>query len=288
MCRFKDQGDKKRYQRDEDKLFKQAVSALKTADELYPDKPRGSKKHSDSDFATGGGGAIGKARQKQQSKPLPRPPRSKKSFSPNFTEIFLILSGISPPSAAVRVCRERHLTGLPPFPSRMHDAGRCWLDRIHLFSPEGYDSLPHNTLFINSPTPARFLQRSVTAACFSSSLILTVYFFPLACSRTMTFVTGGRDAGGTSQMASRCLEVKSRPMGWKAVLGLLAHYMFPRRARALLRGTCGALTTPGWVGAQIIDFFNPRNDRRVRKARPPASCLLQNHLQSRQILVAPE
>lgn len=36
---FKDQGDKTAYRRDEDRLFKQAVSALKTADQLYPDSP---------------------------------------------------------------------------------------------------------------------------------------------------------------------------------------------------------------------------------------------------------
>ncbi len=41
--RFKDQGDKRQYQHDEDKLFNEAVSALKTADELYPDTPGGGK-----------------------------------------------------------------------------------------------------------------------------------------------------------------------------------------------------------------------------------------------------
>jgi hypothetical protein len=100
-CRFKDQGNKRRYQRDEDKLFNQAVNALKTADELYPDNPKGSSgsgagRHADSNFAAGGGGSIGRARQ-SLSKPLPRPPRSKRarSFAPNLTEIFLILSGQS-------------------------------------------------------------------------------------------------------------------------------------------------------------------------------------------------
>jgi len=36
---FKDQSDKRKYRRDEDKLFSQAVDALKTADKLYPDSP---------------------------------------------------------------------------------------------------------------------------------------------------------------------------------------------------------------------------------------------------------
>jgi len=36
---FKDQGNKRRYRHDEDKLFNQAVHALKVADQLYPDQP---------------------------------------------------------------------------------------------------------------------------------------------------------------------------------------------------------------------------------------------------------
>mmetsp|Transcript_50537 Transcript_50537/g.118953 ORF Transcript_50537/g.118953 Transcript_50537/m.118953 type:complete len:269 (+) Transcript_50537:372-1178(+) len=36
---FKDQSNKRRYRKDEDKLFNQAVHALKVADKLYPDQP---------------------------------------------------------------------------------------------------------------------------------------------------------------------------------------------------------------------------------------------------------
>lgn len=48
--RFSDQGNKRRYQRDEDRLFKEAVSALKTADELYPDSSSGGEHLFSPDF----------------------------------------------------------------------------------------------------------------------------------------------------------------------------------------------------------------------------------------------
>lgn len=101
------------------------MKALKTADELYPDKPNGSSgsgagRHADYNFAAGGGGSIGKARQ-SLSKPLPRPPRSKKarSFAPNLTEIFLILSGQSWPlpqitPIQIHVTRRPHVLRTAP------------------------------------------------------------------------------------------------------------------------------------------------------------------------------
>lgn len=48
--RFSDQGNKRRYQRDEDRLFKEAVSALKTADQLYPDSSSGGELFLSTDF----------------------------------------------------------------------------------------------------------------------------------------------------------------------------------------------------------------------------------------------
>eukprot|EP00802_Teleaulax_amphioxeia_P013030 Tamp_13077.p1 GENE.Tamp_13077~~Tamp_13077.p1 ORF type:complete len:256 (-),score=42.36 Tamp_13077:983-1708(-) len=49
---FADQKNKKQYRRDEDRLFNQAVSALKTADRLYPDSPGGGKVTAANDLAS--------------------------------------------------------------------------------------------------------------------------------------------------------------------------------------------------------------------------------------------
>mmetsp|Transcript_18961 Transcript_18961/g.27905 ORF Transcript_18961/g.27905 Transcript_18961/m.27905 type:complete len:252 (+) Transcript_18961:38-793(+) len=56
---FSDQKDKKKYRSDEDKLFNQAVSALKTADRLYPDTPGGGKASAANDLASLGLNADG-------------------------------------------------------------------------------------------------------------------------------------------------------------------------------------------------------------------------------------
>eukprot|EP00291_Cryptomonas_curvata_P000666 CAMPEP_0172181986 /NCGR_PEP_ID=MMETSP1050-20130122/18139_1 /TAXON_ID=233186 /ORGANISM="Cryptomonas curvata, Strain CCAP979/52" /LENGTH=235 /DNA_ID=CAMNT_0012855363 /DNA_START=191 /DNA_END=894 /DNA_ORIENTATION=- len=59
---FKDQKWKRAYRRDEDRLFKEAVTALKTADELYPDSPGEQASDQaliDGALAQAGGGAGG-------------------------------------------------------------------------------------------------------------------------------------------------------------------------------------------------------------------------------------
>uniref|UniRef100_A0A7S0DYX9 Uncharacterized protein n=1 Tax=Hanusia phi TaxID=3032 RepID=A0A7S0DYX9_9CRYP len=102
---FKDQNNRRKYRRDEDKLFNQAVSALKTADKLYPDTPAsggsGSSSNPDSGFAhdegrlsrrgrrAGGQGRVHMYRGKSRMSPGLRAWYK----GPNLTEAILILMG---------------------------------------------------------------------------------------------------------------------------------------------------------------------------------------------------
>mmetsp|Transcript_55698 Transcript_55698/g.113864 ORF Transcript_55698/g.113864 Transcript_55698/m.113864 type:complete len:276 (+) Transcript_55698:390-1217(+) len=118
---FKDQSDKRAYRRDEDKLFNQAVHALKTADQLYPDTPgdstgslSGLGLHTDSSFASDD--ARRRRRSSSSSFTAPLPPQSGPGmvrasrrqqqrihawyFGPSLTEVGLILIGCTLLAAA--------------------------------------------------------------------------------------------------------------------------------------------------------------------------------------------
>uniref|UniRef100_A0A6U5VJQ8 Uncharacterized protein n=1 Tax=Guillardia theta TaxID=55529 RepID=A0A6U5VJQ8_GUITH len=102
---FKDQNSRRKYRRDEDKLFNQAVAALKTADKLYPDTPAsggsGGSSNPDSGFAHDEGRLTRRARRGTGQGRV-RMYRGKTRMSPglrawyngpNLTEAILILMG---------------------------------------------------------------------------------------------------------------------------------------------------------------------------------------------------